>query len=82
MDQSKVESFIESSCNNGSAFIISMCLWHYIVGPLYDAKIIHSAFQVTIFFTVVSFIRTYCWRRFFNAGLHKIIHKFITRIWK
>ena len=44
----KTESFIESTCNNLSAFLISVALWHFVVGPLYDAKVIHTATQVTI----------------------------------
>ena len=73
--QTKLESMIESFCNNGSAFIISVCLWHWVVGPLWDAKILTNAFEVTTTFTVVSFIRSYLWRRFFNSGLHRLVHK-------
>lgn len=83
MNQTKLESFIESSINIGSGFIISLLLWIFIISPLWDIEVtIFDNFKITGIFTVVSVIRSYYWRRFFNAGIHKTIHKFVKVIFK
>lgn len=82
MKQSKLESHLESTANIASGFVLSLLVWTFVVGPLVMAGIFHpnsmrDAFYITAIFTVTSYIRSYVWRRFFNAGIHKQIHKFI-----
>lgn len=65
--QSRLESAIESGLNIGSGFFISLLVWIYIVGPLYniETKMLENL-GITSIFTVVSVIRSYVWRRLFN----------------
>ena len=78
MIQSKLESFIESSLNTLSGFILSFIVWQYAVAPLFGFELsVKNNFYITFIFTVVSVIRSYFWRRFFNAGIHRIIHKWL-----
>jgi hypothetical protein len=84
MKQSKIESLLESTANIGSGFIISYIVWMVVVGPLVDSGLFHprnphDAFLITCIFTVTSFIRSYVWRRFFNAGIHKVIHRLVSK---
>lgn len=77
MNQSRMESIIEITLNYVSGFIIAYLVYEYVVIP-YPA-LLHSAFWATMLFTVVSVIRSYIWRRFFNAGLHQLVHAFFKR---
>lgn len=79
MKQSKLESSIEISANYISGFLIAWATWSWIAAPLYDNYGI-SGFTITVIFTIVSVIRSYFWRRFFNAELHKLVHKAVS-IW-
>lgn len=71
MKQTKLESIIEGSLNLGSGFIIALLMWEYIVRPWFgvESNFVDSL-SVTLLFTMVSLVRGYLWRRFFNAGLH------------
>jgi len=78
MNQSKLESFVEASANTASGFIVSYAFWLGVVVPLFDLTLSHGDnLLVTCMFTVLSVIRSYLWRRFFNAGVHKIVHAFL-----
>jgi membrane protein implicated in regulation of membrane protease activity len=78
MTQSKLESHIETAANMGSGMVVSWLVWMYIVAPLVNAGYVEvgpagSAATVTCIFTVTSYIRSYVWRRFFNARLHRLL---------
>lgn len=75
MNQSKIESLIEVFFNYLSGFVLAYFIYAVVVIP--SPRISSSAFAVTSIFTLVSIARTYLWRRFFNAGLHKLVHKFV-----
>lgn len=75
MDQTRLESIVESTFNNGSGFLISICLFEYVVKPLYDNGMTQNSIVIVSMFTVVSMLRSYFWRRFFNRGLHRWIHR-------
>jgi hypothetical protein len=81
--QTRLESLLEQTCNIGSGFIIALLTWKYVCAPLIDIGIldVHDAFEITCIFTVISFIRGYYWRRFFNAGVHRVIHEFVQKIY-
>lgn len=84
VQQSKLESHIEASANIASGFIISFLVWIWFVGPLVGAGYLNplsalDAFIITAIFTITSYIRSYVWRRFFNAGFHKAVHGWVTR---
>ena len=79
--QTKIESIIEQVFNVGSGFIISYLFWKFVLIDLLQSGTlnIENSFIITAGFTVISVIRGYYWRRFFNAGLHKVVHNFVKR---
>ena len=81
--QSFWESNIETAVNIASGFIVSYLVWMYIIPvfwPEYSSS--HTtAFWVVTLFTVTSYLRSLTWRRFFNAELHKVIHKLVKRLY-
>ena len=64
MMQTKTESIIERTLDIGTGFIISLLLYKYVILEL--EWLWTNAFLVTLLFTVVSFVRGYLWRRYFN----------------
>ena len=78
MSQTKLESFLEASTSVAAGFVISFIVWQAIAAPLfgYDVTLMDN-FWLTTIFTVVSLARQYVFRRFFNANIHKAIHKFV-----
>ncbi len=68
--QSKKQSFLESMSSTGIGFIVSL-VSTFIVFPMVG---IESNFkvnlQVTLYFTIISILRGYLVRRFFNKKLN------------
>jgi hypothetical protein len=66
--QHRMDSFMESLCNIAVGFIISWCVWVWVVAPLFnyhnDAG---TSFLITSIFTVTSLIRQYVLRRVFDG---------------
>jgi hypothetical protein len=61
------KSLIESLCNVGSGFIISLLVWEYLISFLFNIeKDLTEGLQVTMIFTVISIVRGYIWRRVFD----------------
>jgi hypothetical protein len=75
MNQTRIESLIERACDISTSFFFAWCLYEYYVRNHPEL----SSFNVTLMFTVISLVRGYYWRRFFNKGLHKIVHKNLTK---
>lgn len=77
MTQTKLESLSEKLCSVGSGFIVALAIWEYVIRPLVKSGVlsIDHSLTITLIFTVVSIVRGYFWRRFFNAGLHKWLRK-------
>lgn len=64
--QTKKHSFIEAVTNTAVGFIISLTAT-FIIFPIVDIQSTGTKnVIVTIFFTVISIIRSYILRRFFN----------------
>jgi hypothetical protein len=65
--QSVKHSMIEVVVSTAAAFLISVVLQHCVVNPLWH---LHSSpldsLGITAFFTVVSLVRSFYFRRFFN----------------
>lgn len=78
MNQTKLESTIEVIVNYITGFILSYLIYRYICMPL---DLMREPMIITTIFTVFSIVRSFLWRRFFNAGLHKLVHKGVTRWW-
>ena len=65
--QSKKASAIEQVLNIGSGFIIATLVWYYLITPYLGIPYhMDQALIVTTIFTVISVIRGYLWRRYFN----------------
>ena len=69
MGQSKIESGAEVFFNYLTGFLLAYTIYALLVMPTPWLK--DSPFLVTAIFTVASVIRSYLWRRFFNAGFYK-----------
>ena len=84
MIQSKLESVIEQTCSMVSGFILAAMVWAYFVAPLIREEVItiDQPIIITIIFTVVSFIRGYFWRRFFNAGLDRWVSWQVSKLYR
>lgn len=83
MEQSRLESFIEAALNTLSGFLLSYIGWMLVIVPIYHLPFNYStAFGITCFFTVLSISRSYFWRRFFNAGAHKLAQAWAMKIIK
>ena len=70
MQQKKLVSLIEATLNTAIGFVVSFAGWPIAAN---FTGIEYSHFQqwmVVAFFTVLSVVRGYIVRRFFNAGLH------------
>ena len=80
MNQSRLESVIETGINIASGFIISMLVWEFIIGPYLDIEThISETITITLIYTVISIVRGYFWRRFFNNGVHKAVRNFVQK---
>ncbi len=78
MNQTRLVSVIETTLNTASGYVVSFMVWP-LVGPLFGYEVTLSAnFWITNIFTVVSLVRSYIWRRFFNAGLHAAVVGWVT----
>lgn len=64
--QSHKESIIETALNIGSGFIIAWLATIYLL-PLWGFETdVRTSFEITCFYTTISLIRSYAWRRTFN----------------
>ncbi len=77
MHQSKLESLAETTMNIVTGFIISWLVWMFLVPVIWPQHVstVAVGFGLTALFTVTSFVRSYVWRRFFNAGLNRAVAK-------
>lgn len=68
MSQSRISSVFEAVLNQLSGFVFSLIVWAYVVAPLYGFDVNwQQNFEITAMFTVLSVLRSYLWRRFFNS---------------
>lgn len=55
---------IETFGNTFSGFALSYLLWVFVVAPLWELETTYADnFWITCIFTVLSLVRSYCWRR-------------------
>ncbi len=80
MNQSKLESFLETAVTIAIGFFVSMAVWQWIAAPLYDIEVtVSQNVGITLIFTISSFIRSYFVRRFFAAGLKQRLHSIASK---
>ena len=72
--QTKLESFIEALLNIFIGYVVAISS-QIIIFPMFD---IHLSFQTNLlvgaWFTLISLVRSYIIRRWFNARLHRVAH--------
>ena len=81
MNQSKLESLVEASLNTASGFVVSLLVWQWVVAPLFGLPVDWAMnFWITGIFTVVSILRSYIWRRLFNAGINRAVSAWVAHL--
>ena len=79
MQQTKLGSFIESLVNIVIGYTVAL-LSQLVIFPLFD---IHVTFDTNLligaWFTLISLIRSYIVRRWFNDRLHQAVYHWIDR---
>lgn len=79
MQQTKLESLLEVLINVALGWVIAL-ITQVIVFPLYGIQITFSdQLGISVIFTMVSIIRGYAIRRWFNAGIHKMVSHLVKR---
>lgn len=72
MNQTRLESFIESLANIFLGYGVAM-LSQVIIFPMFGINVPFSTnMWIGAWFTLISLIRSYVVRRFFNAQLHRV----------
>lgn len=79
LKQSRLESLVEASLNTASGFVVSLVVWRIVAGVLGLPIDMGTNLLITGIFTVVSIIRSYLWRRFFNAGVNRAVMRWLSR---
>jgi hypothetical protein len=66
--QSRKHSIFEQFCNVGSGFVVSLIYWNLAIIPQIEGQELSLGLNtwITLQFTVISVIRGYVWRRYFN----------------
>lgn len=71
MNQSRLSSLYEAVFNTALGFVISVAAG-FIIYPLCGVEItVASNIAVSAIYTVISIVRSYAARRWFNARLHR-----------
>ena len=72
--QTRGQTILEVCISTACAFVIAM-ITQALIFPLYNIHATASTnFQLTLIFTVVSLIRSYYFRRFFNRLFHSALY--------
>jgi len=73
MSQTKLGSFIEACVNTAIGFGINFTA-NLLIFPLFGFHIsLINNFYMGLLYTLISVVRSYCIRRWFNARLHKLL---------
>ena len=61
-------SAVESACNIGSGMCLAWLVTLYMLPLLLNTEVSGGeALEVTVVYTAISLVRSYLWRRYFNA---------------
>ena len=71
MNQSKLESFVETCLNTALGFIVSFTAWPLVAALFGLPYSVEQNLAITSIFTALSIARGYVVRRWFNAGLNR-----------
>lgn len=82
MNQTRLESALEVSVSIATGFAINFVASIFIY-PAFGATFTWADYGwISVLFTVISVVRSYVWRRFFNAGIHKQVHALARRLYR
>ncbi len=80
MQQSKIESIIESFVNVLIGYFVAL-VSQLFVFPMFGINVPFTTnLWIGAWFTVISLVRSYIIRRWFNAGIHKAIISLVANI--
>jgi len=80
MDQTKIESLLESVINIVIGFGVALTS-QIVIFPLVGVHVpIKTNLMIGLWMTLVSIIRSYTIRRWFNAGLHKAVKNYAAKL--
>lgn len=75
--QSKLGSLIEASANTAIGFGVAVAS-QIVLFPLVDVHVpLATNFELGAYFTVISIVRGYALRRWFNARLHRAVFRLV-----
>ena len=81
MHQSKLESLAEVTLNVAIGWVVAL-LTQLIVFPLFGINVtVGEQLSISVIFTIVSIVRSYVIRRWFNAGIHRLVVTFVKRVY-
>lgn len=75
MNQTKIGYFIETMANVFIGLVVSVIANHFVFPAFGFALSASANIQISIVYTIISIIRQYVLRRWFNARLHKMAMK-------
>ena len=82
MNQTRLESLAEVCLNVAIGWIVAL-LTQLLVFPLFGINVtVGQQLSISVIFTTVSIIRSYIIRRWFNAGIHKLVVAFVKRVYR
>ena len=82
MNQTKIESLLESIVNIIIGYGVALAS-QLLIFPMFGIDVPFSAnLWIGLWFTLISLVRSYVIRRWFNAGLHKMVVAMAKRIGK
>ena len=79
MNQSKLESLAEIGVNIVIGWIVGLTAQVFFFPLIGIEASLSQNFISSIIFTVISIIRSYAIRRWFNAGIHKFVVNFVRK---
>ena len=72
MTQTRKESLVEAIANQASGFVVAWAVTAWVVVPLWHLRWSQADdLTITLLFTAVSIVRSYLWRRYFNAIIRR-----------
>lgn len=80
MEQTRLESLFEVTINVFIGWILAL-LTQMVVFPLYGIQVTFGEqLGMSSIFTAVAIMRGYVIRRWFNAGIHKLVVQFVKKL--
>lgn len=79
MNQSRLESLAEVGVNIVIGWVVGLAAQIFFFPLIGIAATLSQNFISSIIFTIISIVRSYAVRRWFNAGIHKFVVNLIRK---